>query len=66
LITKSEILAALKGAKVMETIAGRITIGFFGFRYAPGHHLPGGVLVVGMFFFFFFAILTNRLVIDDR
>jgi hypothetical protein len=50
----------------METIAGRITIGFVGFRYAAGHHLPGGVLVVGAFFFFFFAIHTNRLVIDDR
>jgi hypothetical protein len=66
LITKSEVLAALKRAKVMETIAGRIAVGFTGFRYALGHHLPGGVLVVGAFFFFFFAIRTNRLVIEDR
>jgi hypothetical protein len=65
LITRSENLAALKRAKVMETIAGRIAVGFVGFRYAPGHHLPGGVLVVRVFFFFLFATHTNRLVIDD-
>jgi hypothetical protein len=66
LITKSEILAALKRAKVMETVAGRIAVRFAGFRYALGHHLPGGILVIGAFFFFFFAIRTNRLVIEDR
>jgi hypothetical protein len=49
-----KILAALKRAKVMKTIAGRIAIGFAGFRDALGHHLPGGVLVVRAFFFLFF------------
>jgi hypothetical protein len=63
---KPEISAALKRAKVMETIAGRIAVGFVGFRYALGHHLPGGLFVVRASFFFFFAIHTNRLVIDDR
>jgi hypothetical protein len=50
----------------MKTIAGRISVGFAGFRYALGHHLPRGILVVGVFFLFFFAIQTNRLVIEDR
>ena len=51
---------------MMETIAGRIAVGLAGFRDALGHHLPGGILVVGAFFFFFLAIRTNRLVIEDR
>ena len=63
---KSQILAALKRAKMMETIAGRIAVRLAGFRDALGHHLPGGILVVGAFFFFFLAIRTNRLVIEDR
>jgi hypothetical protein len=50
----------------METIAGRIAVGFAGFRDAFGHHLPGGILVVGALFFLFFAIQTNRLVIVGR
>jgi hypothetical protein len=66
LITKNEILAALKRAKVMETIAGRVAVGFVCFLHALGHYLSGGVLVVGAFFFFSFTIHTNRLVIDDR
>jgi hypothetical protein len=65
-IWKSRLQLAFKRAKVMETIAGRIAIGFAGFRDALGHHLPGGILVVGALFFFFFAIRTNRLVIVDR
>jgi hypothetical protein len=63
---KNKILAALKRAKMVKTIAGRIAVGFFSFRYALGHHLPGGVLVFGAFFFLFFAVQTNRLVIEDR
>jgi hypothetical protein len=50
----------------METIAGRIAVGFAGFRYALGHHLPGSILVVRAFFFLFLAVHTNRLVIEDR
>jgi hypothetical protein len=65
-LIRSEILTALKRAKVMETIAGRIAVRFAGFCDALGHHLPGGILVVGAFFFFFLAIRTNRLVIEDR
>jgi hypothetical protein len=63
---KPEILAALKRAKVMETIAGRIAVGSAGLFNALGHHLPGGVLVVRAFFFILFAIRANRLVIDNR
>ena len=51
---------------MMETIAGRIAVGLAGLRDALGHHLPGGILVVGALFFFFLAIPTNRLVIEDR
>jgi hypothetical protein len=58
--------STLERAEVVETIAGRIAIGFAGFRDAFGHHLPGGILVVRALFFFFFAIRTNRLVIVDR
>jgi hypothetical protein len=50
----------------METITGRVAVGFVCFLHALGHYLSGGVLVVGAFFFFFFTIHTNRLVIDDR
>jgi hypothetical protein len=57
---------ALKRAKMMEAIAGRIAKGFAGLLHALGHHLSGGVFVIGAFFFFFFAIHTDRLVIDDR
>jgi hypothetical protein len=51
---------------MVETIVGRIAVRLAGFRDALGHHLPGGILVVGAFFFFFFAMRTNRLVIEDR
>jgi len=59
-------LLALKRTKMMKAIAGRITIGFAGLRYALGHHLAGGIFVVGSFFFFFFAFQTNRAVIENR
>jgi hypothetical protein len=61
-----DISAALIRAKVMETIAGRIAIGFVGIRYTLGHHLSGGIFVVGTSFFFFFAIQTNGPVIENR
>jgi len=57
---------ALKRAKMMEAIAGRVAEGFAGLLHALGHHLSGGVFVIGAFFFSFFAIHTDRLVIDDR
>ena len=58
--------STLERAEMMETIAGRVAVGFAGVRDALGHHLPGGILVVGALFFLFFAIRTNRLVIVDR
>ena len=63
---KIRLQSALKRAKVVETVAGRISVRLAGFRDALGHHLPGGILVVRALFFFFFAIRTDRLVIEDR
>jgi len=49
----------------METITGRIAVGFVGLRYALGHHLSGGIFVVGAFLFFFFAVPANGLMIEN-
>jgi len=63
---KSSGLVAFKRAKMVEAIAGRITIGFVCLLHALGHHLSCSVFVISAHFFFIFTIQTDRLVIDDR